>query len=52
MGVMADNNTSVLVTSVEVPSAVAVRYCWRDFPIPSLFHHEEGLPIEQFSSDD
>ena len=52
IGVMGDNNTSVLVTSAEVPDPVAVRYCWRDFPVPSLFHHEEGLPVEQFRSDD
>jgi hypothetical protein len=28
-----------------------VRYCWRDFPVPGLFDHGEGLPIEQFRSD-
>lgn len=52
VGVTGDNNTSVLVTSPEVPEPVAVRYLWRDFVVPSLFHHDEGLPIEQFRSDD
>jgi sialate O-acetylesterase len=52
IGVMGDNNTSVLVTSAEVPNPVAVRYSWRDFPLPGLFHHDEGLPVAQFRSDD
>jgi sialate O-acetylesterase len=52
IGTMGDNNTSVLVTSAEVPNPIAVRYCWRDFPVPGLFHHDEGLPVEQFRSDD
>jgi sialate O-acetylesterase len=51
IGVIGDNNTSVLVTSAEVPNPVAVRYCWRDFVVPGLFDHDEGLPIEQFRSD-
>jgi sialate O-acetylesterase len=51
IGVIGDNNNSVLVTSTEVPNPVAVRYCWRDFPVPGLFHHGEGLPVEQFRSD-
>jgi len=52
IGVIGDNNTSVLVTSAEVPNPVAVRYAWRDFPVLGLFHHGEGLPVEQFRSDD
>ncbi len=52
IGVPGDNHTSVLVTSPEVPDPVAVRYLWRDFVVASLFHHEEGLPVEQFRSDD
>jgi sialate O-acetylesterase len=51
IGVIGDNNTSVLVTSAEVTNPVAVRYGWRDFPVPGLFHHDEGLPVEQFRSD-
>jgi sialate O-acetylesterase len=50
--VMGDNNSSVLVTSAEVPAPVAVRYAWRDFPAASLFHHDDGLPVAQFRSDD
>jgi sialate O-acetylesterase len=29
VGVLGDNNTSVLVTSADVPNPVAVRYGWR-----------------------
>ena len=51
VAVIGDNNTSVLVTSPEVPDPVAVRYGWRDFPNASLVHNREGLPVEQFRSD-
>jgi sialate O-acetylesterase len=51
IGVMGDNNTSVLVTSTQVPEPIAVRYAWRVFPLPGLFDHDEGLPVEQFRSD-
>ena len=50
-GVIGDNNTSVLVTSPEVPNPIAVRYGWRDFMALGLFDHDEDLPIEQFRSD-
>ena len=49
--VIGDKSTSVLVTSAEVPNPVAVRYGWRDFPNPSLVHSTQGLPVEQFRSD-
>jgi sialate O-acetylesterase len=52
IGVIGDNNTSVLVTSAEVPNPVAVRYGWRDIMTLGLFDHSEGLPVEQFRSDD
>ena len=52
VAVIGDNNTSVLVTSPEVPDPVAVRYAWRDFPNASLVHNREGLPVAQFRSDD
>jgi sialate O-acetylesterase len=51
VAVIGDRNTSVLVTSAEVPDPVAVRYGWRDFPNASLVHNKEGLPVEQFRSD-
>lgn len=48
---IGDNNTSVLVTSAEVPEPVAVRYAWHDFTVPGLFHHDDGLPVAPFRSD-
>jgi sialate O-acetylesterase len=48
---VGDRNTSILVTSAEVPNPVAVRYGWRDFPNASLVHNTQGLPVEQFRSD-
>jgi sialate O-acetylesterase len=51
VAIFGDNNTSVFVTSAEVPNPVAVRYGWRDFPNASLVHNSEGLPVEQFRSD-
>ena len=45
-----ENNT-VLVTSVEVPEPVAVRYAWRDAPVAGLFN-KEGLPANPFRTDD
>jgi sialate O-acetylesterase len=52
VAVIGDNSTSVLVTSPKVPEPVAVRYAWRDFTVPGLFHHDEGLPVAPFRSDD
>lgn len=49
--VIGDNDSSVLVTSAEVPEPVAVRYAWRDFPVPGLFHHDDGLPVAPYRSD-
>jgi sialate O-acetylesterase len=52
IGVLGDRNTSILVTSPEVPNPVAVRYGWRDIMELGLYDHGDGLPIEQFRSDD
>jgi len=49
--VMSPDQTTVLVTSAEVPEPVAVRYAWRDFPKAGLFNRE-GLPAVPFRSDD
>ncbi|MBA3935874.1 MAG: sialate O-acetylesterase [Planctomycetes bacterium] len=51
IGVIGDRETSVLVTSAEVPEPVAVRYGWHDFTVPGLVHHDEGLPVAPFRSD-
>ncbi|HEY0009088.1 MAG TPA: sialate O-acetylesterase [Tepidisphaeraceae bacterium] len=47
-----ERGNSLLVTSPEVPNPVAVRYGWRDIMTLSLFDHDDGLPVEQFRSDD
>ena len=52
VGVLGDNNRSVLVTSADVPDPVAVRYGWRDIMALGLYDHDDGLPVEQFRSDD
>jgi sialate O-acetylesterase len=44
VAVIGDRNTSVLVTSAEVPNPVAVRYGWRDFPMPVWFITEKVYP--------
>ncbi len=41
----------VLVTCPQVPTPIAVRYCYRDYPTATLFN-EEGLPAPPFRSDD
>jgi len=41
---------TVLVTSVEIPAPVAVRYAWRNAPVAGLFN-KEGLPAVPFRSD-
>lgn len=48
--VIEKDNTTVLVTSAEVPEPVAVRYAWRDAPVASLYNRE-GLPAVPFRSD-
>ena len=45
------DGTSVIVTSKDVPSPVAVRYAFADSPSCNLFD-ENGLPAEPFRSDD
>ena len=45
------DQATVLVTSVDVPEPIAVRYAWRDSPMAGLFNRE-GLPAEPFRSDD
>jgi len=42
---------SVVVSSRDVPSPVAVRYAWADSPICNLFNRE-GLPASPFRTDD
>lgn len=44
------DNTTILVTSAEVPDPIAIRYAWRDAPIASLYNRE-GLPAMPFRSD-
>lgn len=43
-------NDTVIVTSADVPSPVAVRYAWRNAPVAGLFN-KEGLPAVPFRSD-
>jgi sialate O-acetylesterase len=45
-----DGNT-VVVSSRDVPSPVAVRYAWADSPLCNLFN-KEGLPASPFRTDD
>ena len=42
---------SVMVSSSEVPTPVAVRYAWADSPPCNLFN-KEGLPASPFRTDD
>jgi sialate O-acetylesterase len=45
------DGTSVIVSSREVPSPVAVRYAWGDSPSCNLFN-KDGLPASPFRTDD
>ncbi len=45
-----DGNT-ILVSSPEVASPVAVRYAWADSPMSTLFN-KDGLPASPFRTDD
>jgi len=45
------DGATVLVSSESVPTPVAVRYAWADFPACSLYN-AEGLPAFPFRSDD
>jgi sialate O-acetylesterase len=49
--VISPDQTTVLVTSADVPEPVALRYAWRDFPKAGLFNRE-GLPAVPFRTDD
>jgi hypothetical protein len=42
---------SVIVSSRDVPSPVAVRYGWGDSPVSNLFN-KDGLPASPFRTDD
>jgi len=42
---------SVIVSSRDVPSPVAVRYAWGDSPVSNLFN-KDGLPASPFRTDD
>lgn len=42
---------TVIVSSREVPSPVAVRYAWGDSPVCNLFN-KDGLPASPFRTDD
>jgi sialate O-acetylesterase len=44
-------NNAVEVTSDKVPQPVAVRFAFRDTPVPNLFN-KEGLPAIPFRTDD
>jgi sialate O-acetylesterase len=44
------DGTSVMVSSREVPSPVAVRYAWGDSPNCNLFN-KDGLPASPFRTD-
>src|SRR5215469_5922607 len=44
-------DTTVIVSSAEVPHPVAVRYAWGDSPICNL-NNREGLPASPFRTDD
>jgi len=41
---------TVIVSSRDVPSPVAVRYAWGDSPICNLFN-KDGLPASPFRTD-
>ena len=45
------DGTSIVVSSPEVPSPVAVRYAWGDSPHCNLFN-KDGLPASPFRTDD
>ncbi len=45
------DSDTVVVSSREVPSPVAVRYAWGDSPICNLFN-KDGLPASPFRTDD
>ncbi len=44
-------NGSIVVTCPDVPNAVAARYAWEDYPVPTLYN-EAGLPASPFRTDD
>ena len=44
------SGNSVIVSSPLVPDPAAVRYCWHDGSVASLFN-QDGLPAWQFRSD-
>jgi sialate O-acetylesterase len=45
------DGNSVVVSSADVPSPVAVRYAWADSPVCNLFN-KDGLPASPFRTDD
>jgi sialate O-acetylesterase len=45
------DGNKIIVQSPDVPSPVAVRYGWADFPVVNLWN-KDGLPASPFRTDD
>jgi sialate O-acetylesterase len=46
------DGATVMVTSPDVPSPVAVRYAWADNPADCNVVNRDGLPMAPFRTDD